>query len=341
MQLNFNSVLQILDYYKDNETCVKLLEQQLWNGGEPVCPHCASVGAYKTNRGYRCKSKGCQKKFTVITGTIYENTKISLRYWFAALYLLTAHKKGISSHQLARDLGITQKSAWFVLHRLREMLKVENPDLLTGEVEIDATYYGGERKNKHEWERKKLDEKFGRGANGKQAMVGLLERGGNVVAFKVSGEGGKVTKPIIKERVSKDAKAVITDSHKGYKALGKEFNHEAVNHQAGEYVRGNFHTNNIEGFWSQFKRGINGIQHHISVKHLDRYCTEYAFRYNTRKTKDNDRFIGVIASSVGRLRYADLIAKTDDDKGDAPMRKINVNKLKKHTGDDFVKYRPE
>ncbi|MBS1595982.1 MAG: IS1595 family transposase [Bacteroidetes bacterium] len=312
MQTQFKSVLQILDYYKDNETCVKLLEQQLWNGGEPVCPHCAAVGAYKTNRGYRCKSKGCQKKFTVTTGTIYENTKIGLRIWFAAIYLITAHRKGISSHQLSRDLNVTQKTAWFILHRVREMLKAENPSLLEGEIEVDATYYGGERKNKHAKKRKELTEKFGRGTLEKQAMVGLLERNGNVTAFKVESEAGKIVKPIIKDRVSKNAKALITDAHGGYKDLHFEFNHVVINHQGGEYAKGSFHTNNIEGFWSQFKRGIKGIQHHVSIKHLDRYCNEYAYRYNVRAIADGERFSGVLKNSYGRLRYSDLIGKGED-----------------------------
>ena len=310
IRTDFKNLLDILDYYKDNATCIELLEHQLWGDGEPVCPHCKHVGAYRTNRGFRCKDKGCQKKFTVITGTVFESSKIKLRYWFAALYLLSAHRKGISSHQLARDLGLTQKTAWFILHRLREMLKVENPALLDGVVEVDCTFYGGDRKNKHAKKRKELAEQHGKaGTNDKQPMVGILERGGNVVAFKVEGEGSRFVRPIINKTISKDAQAVVTDAHVGYSRLNFNFNHVVVNHSAGEYTKGEFSTNNIESFWSQLKRGVNGIQHHISVKHLDRYCLEYAYRYNNRKTEDTARFSGVLKNSYGRLKYADLIAE--------------------------------
>ena len=141
-------------------------------------------------------------------------------------------------------------------------------------------------------------------------MVGLLERGGNVQAFKVESEAGNIVKPIIREKVSKKAKAIITDAHGGYKDLHVEFdNHVVINHQGGEYAKGRFSTNNIESFWSQFKRGVPAIQHHISVKHLNRYCVEYCYRYNNRKLKDTERFSGVLKNSYGRLRYADLIAK--------------------------------
>ena len=309
MKSTFKNVIQLLDYFKDEETCKQYLALQIWNG-KPTCPHCNADKPYVTNRGYKCSNKECHKKFTVTVGTIFENGKIPLRYWYAAIYLCTNHKKGISSHQLARDLDITQKTAWFILHRVRKMLANGAPQMLaTNMVEVDATYVGGKLKNKHAWERKLLSEKQGRGTGGKTAVLGVLERQGNVVAKKVESEAAKAVTPVINSLVAKDC-IMVTDAHSGYKDLKINFDHIVVNHQEGEYVKDKlFHTNNIEGFWSQMKRGIYGIYHNVSVKHLDVYCSEYAYRYNTRKITDIERFEGVLKQSNIRLKYADLIAE--------------------------------
>lgn len=148
MATQFKSLLQVLDFFKPEETCISYLGQSRWND-TPTCPHCGNVGAYVTNRGFKCKAKECNKKFTVTTGTIFENTKISLRTWFAAMYLCTAHKKGISSLQLSRDLNITQKTAWFLLHRIREMLNNHKQEVFEGGIEVDETFVGGKNKNRH------------------------------------------------------------------------------------------------------------------------------------------------------------------------------------------------
>lgn len=318
MRTQFKNVIDILDYYKDENKCVKLLEQQRWNG-KPVCPHCGNVeNNWRTNRGYRCSSKGCQKKFSVTVGTIYENSKLPLRYWFAAIYLITAHKKGISSHQLARDLGITQKSAWFVLHRVREMLIDESTEQIGGNnmVESDATAIGGKEEFKHGFKRRTKDNPlYGKKrVNNKEVVVALVERGGKIMAKHVQDEKSATVIPLIQKHVQPGA-TISTDEGAGYRPLSNiGFKHIKVAHVGGEYVdySTGAHTNTLEGAFSLFKRGVIGIYHSISPKHLQRYCTEFSYRYNSRKTTDCDRFIGVLAHSEKRLRYSDLIAdKTD------------------------------
>ncbi|WP_419803525.1 IS1595 family transposase [Mucilaginibacter sp.] len=305
MTTNFKSLLQVLDFFKEEKTCIDYLAQQRW-GATPSCPHCGNVSAYTTNRGYKCKAKECGKKFTVITGTTFENTKISLRLWFAAMYLCTAHKKGISSLQLSRDLNITQKTAWFLLHRIREMLAINNSEPLTGTVEVDETYVGGKKINKHKSVRAKL--KDGTGYVNKTPIVAMLQRDGNIVTVVSPIANGETIKPFIYKHVAPGS-TVITDGFGAYKGLDKTYTHEVVNHHQNEYVsEKGFHTNTIEGFWSQLKRGIIGIYHQVSPKHLHRYAHEFGYKYNTRKQLDTFRFSETVKlCNKKRLTYAQLI----------------------------------
>ncbi|MCH8902671.1 MAG: IS1595 family transposase [Bacteroidetes bacterium] len=305
--MQFKSLPQILNYFKDEDTCIKFLEDQRWNG-KPVCPKCGYSEKIYTIEGgkrYKCGSNTCNKKFSVIVGTIFENTKKPLNIWFAAIYLATAHKKGISSLQLHRDLGITQKTAWFMLHRIREMMRQKAPSLLTGEVQADETFVGGKNKNRHA--NKKIKESQGRSTKDKTPVFGAHNKG-RVNLKVVANTKAKTLKPIIEKMVAKGS-IIITDEWGAYNHLSKNYQHEVVKHNNGQYVSNGFHTNSMEGFWSLLKRGIFGIYHSTSPQHLHRYCDEFAYRYNTRNLADPERFTASLSQVNGRLTYKQLINK--------------------------------
>lgn len=314
----FKNLLEAQAYFHSEEICRKHLERLCW-GETPVCPYCASAKApYKLKGGkrYRCSDKDCRADFSVTIGTIFENSKIPLQKWFLAIYIASAHKKGISSLQLSRDIGVTQKTAWFLLHRIREMLDNKAPLMLEGIVEVDETYVGGKEHNKHQSPHAKKKRLAGRKSFPKthgsdKAMVfGLLARDGNVVNFVVPNAHTETLLPIINNLVKKGS-TMVTDQLNAYTNVTKlGYKHESVNHYQREYVRGIAHTAGIDGYWSLLKRGIVGIYHNVSPKHLQRYCDEFSYRYNTREKTDSERFNHSITQCLNkRLTYNKLVNK--------------------------------
>lgn len=290
------NLIAAVRYFSDLSVCNKYMRKIKWPNSHPTCPRCASANIGEITTRSMLKCRACKKQFSYKVGTIFEDSPLGLDKWFPAVWSIANAKNGISSHELGRALGVTQKTAWFMLHRIREAMRTGTFRKLSGVVESDETFIGGEARNMHKRNREKRIR--GRGAVGKRIVHGLLERGGEVRAQVVPTTEQAELHPIILSNVEKGA-SLMTDAALSYEGLAAHFVHEAINH-AEEYVRGIVHTNGLENFWSLFKRCIKGTYVQIAPFHLQRYVDEEAFRFNARKGVDSDRFASVMQTTVGR-----------------------------------------
>ena len=300
-------------HFADYDNCYKMMVELRWPDGKVKCPHCGSekVTYLAKNRVWKCYTGHTQPTFSLKTGTVFEESRLGLDKWFPALWLVVNCKNGISSCELARDLGVTQKTAWFMAHRLRFALTDGGFGLLSGEVEADETFIGGKARNMHISERKRRI--TGTGTKDKTAVMGILERGGRVRATVVPNRKKSALQAEVRKHVEAGA-ALYTDALLSYEGLEGDYAHMVVDH-AVQYVDGRVHTNGLENFWSLLKRGINGTYVSVEPFHLFRYLDEQAYRYNNRATPDNpmndfDRFKLALSQITGkRLTLKHLTGK--------------------------------
>jgi transposase-like protein len=296
------NLIEAIRYFSDLDVCTEFVANLRWPDG-PVCPRCGSVehSYLSTRRIWKCK--GCKKQYSVKLGTIFEDSPLGLDKWLPAVWLTANSKNGISSHELARSLGITQKSAWFMLHRIRLAMQTGSFKKLDGEVEVDETYIGGKARNMHK--AVKARKISGTGGKDKTVVAGALKRGGEVRAEVIPDRKGPTVQAHVKKHVESGSD-LFTDQHQGYAGLDATYRHETVDH-AVEYVNGQVHVNGLENFWSLLKRGLNGTYISVEPFHLFRYLDERVFTFNLRDRSDFGRFEAVLSAAIGRrLTYAEV-----------------------------------
>lgn len=297
----FNSLSELMAAFPDEQTCIEYLEYKRWRNGV-VSPYDATSKVYKCKgNNYKCRNTGLY--FNAKTGTLFHRSSVPLQKWYVAIWLFMTSRKGISSIQLSKCIGVTQKTAWFMLQRIRKCFGEENQKTKLKEtVEIDETFVGGKNKNRHR--DKKVARCQGRSFKDKVPVFGMLQRGGRVVAKVVENTKAKTLRKEILKTIEKGS--TIYSDEWNYGNLSRWYQHAYVYHCYGVYARGNVYTNSIEGFWSIFKRGIIGVYHRVSKKHLQKYVDEFVFRYNTRKLSLQNVFDYVLSNSHHRLTYKDL-----------------------------------
>jgi len=307
---NFDSLFSLFEAFPTEQHAIDHLRAIRWGSEDEraYCPYCGStrVMHFKDNKNHKCGD--CRKRFSIKVGTIFHDSKIQLRKWFAAIWMITSHKKGIASTQLAKDIKVTQKTAWFMLHRLRHAAETKSFNgPMDGDVEVDEAYMGGKARNMHRKDlkaRKQYD---------KATVIGVLKRDGELRAIHVPAPTKAAVNAVVYENVSTDARFMTDGSHL-YKKLGAEkggvyTNHRVVKHNRGEYViDGDVHTNSIESIWALFKRQVNGTHHWVSKKHLQSYINEMTWRFNRRDQEEGERVNSLLNYVEGRLTYAELTA---------------------------------
>jgi transposase-like protein len=302
------SLIEAVRYFSDLAICNKYMQAIKWPDGKIVCPKCESerIGQIATRHMLRCKD--CRKQFSAKVGTLFEDSPLGLDKWFVAVWCISNSKNGISSHELGRALDVTQKTAWFMLHRIREAMKTGSFRKLEGEVETDETFIGGKARNMHKAKREAKIK--GRGTVSKTIVHGLLERGGEARMSVVRDTEGATLQPLVHQNVERGS-AVYSDAMPSYRGLDGAYGHQFIDH-ASKYVEGRVHTNGLENFWSLLKRTLAGTYVSVRPFHLTRYLDEQAFRFNRRLGSDASRFYEVLSAVVGkRLTYRVLTAQGD------------------------------
>jgi len=306
------TLIEAVRYFSDPDVCLDFVAQLRWPDGKATCPTCGSqdVRFISTRQLWECKTKHPRRQFSIKVGTIFEDSPIPLDKWLVTIWMI-ANKNGVSSYEIHRSIGVTQKTAWFMLHRIRLAMRSETFERMNGEVEVDETFVGGKARFMHKVRRERIKGQARRASViGKTVVMGLLERHGpdghsRIRAKVISNTSRRVFRSIVKRNVEAGAD-VFTDAHPSYALLRNTYAHQVIDH-AESYVRGRVHTNGLENFWSLLKRAIKGTYVSIEPFHLFRYLDEQSFRYNTRKGVDGDRFRSVASSIVGkRLTYSGL-----------------------------------
>ena len=300
------ALLQLAEWIPDEKAARVWFESVRWSGGQVLCPRCGEGNVYACKHpcmSHRCRT--CKRHFSAKTGTALQSSKVSLKTWVWAIYLETTSLKGVSSMKLHRDLGVSQKTAWFMLQRIREGLAPENT-VFEGPAEMDEAYLGRREKNRHEVQKLKA----GQGRVGKAPVVGIKRRDTNKITGQVvESTDGETLRGLVEEFVSSDV-SLYTDGSTGYKGTGRD--HESARHSSGEFVRGQAHTNGVESFWAALKRAYQGVYHHVSKKHLHRYVLQFAGKHNIRDMDTKTQMQHIVAGMVGRrILYSDLIADVD------------------------------
>jgi len=309
------TLIEAVRFFANPDVCLAAAIELRWGGGPITCPTCGStdVRFISTRRIWRCSQQHDRRQFSIKIGTIMEDSPIPLDKWMVAIWLLANAKNGISSYELHRAIGVTQKTAWFLLHRIRLAMQADGLEKIDGEVEIDETYIGGKARNMHKSKRDRIGLTQKASMLGKVAVMGVLDRGGKhghstVRLQVVKGRKRSDFLPVINKHVTAGA-TIHTDSHLSYQGLAAEYIHNVIDH-AEKYVDGQIHTNGCENFWSLLKRAIKGTYVSVEPFHLFRYLDEQSFRFNNRNLTDAERFAYAAASIIGkRLTYKALIGK--------------------------------
>lgn len=300
------NLVQAINYFADDDRAFAFVMRMRWDDGPVVCPRCShkETTYVQTRRIWKCK--GCKKQFSIKVGTIFEDSPIGFDKWLPAVWLITNSKNSVSSHELGRALGVTQKTAWFMLHRIRLAFETPAYKKMTGTVEVDETYVGGKAKNMHMWQRQIRIR--GRGMVAKTPVQGAKNRETNTVRAEVIHTGSKTYAQNVTEWVTLGS-TVYTGQFSGYRRLGDRFQHDYVTHTNSEYVRGEIHVNGMENFWALLKRALKGTQTHTNPEHLHRYVQERVFAYNNCLMDDIGRMKVAMRRTAGRrITYAELIS---------------------------------